>query len=97
MDEWDWKLVRFELFNALDCLNIHDIFLIEKEDGNVVTISIVASDVAHLRPLVRMRLIDTLIERHRPDLYNRYMFCYEVWDKKEWERISARRFFHRTR
>lgn len=93
-DEFDWKRVRFELFNALDTLDVHDIFLVEKEQ-NILTVSIIVSSMKLIRSIMKMRIIDTLIERKAPDLYRRYMFCYEVWDKAIWDRMSAAEYFNR--
>ncbi len=93
-DDWDWKLIRFELFNALDCLPIHEIFLVEKEE-NIVAISIITEEVELLKPLTRMRIIDGLIAEKAPALHSRYLFCYEIWDRKEWERFPVKKYFHR--
>ena len=92
--DWDWNVVRFELFNALDALNVHEIFLVEKEH-NVVALSLIVEEVGKIRPLLRMRIIDDLISRKAPELYRQYIFTYEVWDKGEWDMLPASKFYCR--
>jgi hypothetical protein len=94
--DWDWKVVRFQLFNALNSLTIHDIFFVEKEN-NVVSISIVMENADQIRPIIRMRMIDNLIERNNPELYRQYMFCYEIWTKRDWDMLPVKKFFTRVR
>lgn len=79
----DWLNLRFNLFQALDSLNVHDIYLFEA-DNNILTLLIVADDVEKLRPLTKMKIIDGLIERRCPEIYRNYVFCYLLHEKKEW-------------
>ena len=81
----EWRLVRFQLFQALDSLSCSQIYLIEQAN-NVLTVCVVLNDVERLRPLVRMRMIDTLVELHAPDLYRRYLWLWEVWSNVDWGR-----------
>lgn len=95
-DSWDWNVVRFELFNALDQFEVHDIFFIEKEN-RIVSISIILEDVDKIRPLQRMNIVDKLIADKAPELYRQYVFCYEIWSKPEWDQLPVRKFFDRLR
>lgn len=92
--EWDWNIVRFELFNALDSINVYDIFLIDR-DQNVLTIAFIVQDMSQIRPLLRMRIIDELISKKAVDLYRQYIFLYEVWERPEWDALPAAKFFAR--
>ena len=90
----DWKLLRFHLFQALDTLDIKEIYMIERVN-NVVTLCIVTEGLEKIRPLVRMNIIDKLIEKNAPDIYASYLFCYEVWLEKEWRRQYVAKVLHR--
>jgi hypothetical protein len=92
--EWDWKHLRFILFQALDCIKVHDIYLIDR-DNNVVTICLIVEEMDKIRPLTKMNIIDKLIEKNSPELYAQFLFCYEVWDKKSWDAMPVAKFFNR--
>lgn len=94
-DEWDWNVVRFDLFNALNNLNIHEIYLIEK-DVNVLSLSIIVENMDQIRPILRMKIIDDIIAKRAPELYRRYLFLYEIWTKKEWDMLPVKKFFNRV-
>lgn len=87
----DWKLLRFNLFNALDSLNVHDIYLIEREN-RVITLCLIVEDMEQIRPLTKMNIIDKLIEKNNPEMYSKYLFCYEVWDKPDWEKQPVSKY-----
>lgn len=80
----DWLNLRFYLFQALDSLEIHDIYLYEV-DNKVLTLLIVTDNVEKLRPFTKMRVMDSLIQKNCPKLYSEYLFCYFLYDKKDWD------------
>ena len=79
----DWLNLRFYLFQALDQFEIHDIYLYEVEN-KILTLLIVTDDVEKLRPLTKMRIMDGLIEKNCPQLYKEYVFCYNLFNKRDW-------------
>lgn len=82
----EWRLIRFELFQALAELNVEEIHLIERVN-NVLTICFVlSSDATKLKPLTQMRVLDGLIARKSPELYKSFVILYEVWNDTEWKR-----------
>lgn len=86
----EWNVIRFNLFQALDSLDIHDIYLIERE-SNVLTICVVVnSGMESIQALTRMRIIDSLIHRNDPELYKNWLFTYEVWLKSDWAKQRVR-------
>lgn len=90
MREFDWKNVRRDILEALrKSVDVHDVYLIDIEDDNIITICVIAAHISHLRPLVRMRLIDKLIEKNNPILYDKYLFCYEIWDMGDWNKQTV--------
>lgn len=89
-----WKQIRYQLLNALRSIQVADIYLIEKEN-TILTICVIAEGLGTLRPLTRMMVVDNLIKRNEPDLYTQYFFCYEIWERNDWEKQPAAKFFHR--
>ena len=84
--EYDWRTLRFYLFQALDCLRVCEIYKLDREN-NVITLCIIletGDTLREMRELTKLHIIDKLIEKNAPDIYRAYLFCYEVWDKQTW-------------
>lgn len=94
--EFDWKLLRFHLFNALDQVKVDEIYLIEREN-NIINLCLVVEEMDKIRPLTKMNIIDRLIEKNNPEIYQQYLFTYEIWDKKTWGQQLVSRMLYRQK
>lgn len=84
----EWRTLRYHLHHALELLHVSEIYLLDKEN-NVVTVCIVLEDgglLPSLRKLTQLRMVDRLIAVRAPELYRQFLFCYEVWERKDWHR-----------
>lgn len=90
----DWKQLRFDLKQALQEINIFDIYLIDV-DNKVLTICVVVDCMEDTPYVEKVQIIDSLIEQNNPDLHIQYLFSYEIWNKKDWFMQPVDKVLHR--